>query len=162
MAEQFVAQRQDRQPPAWIDELGMLFWKIGVLVIGLRLVIAVPLPALLQAALTQAVTLLLQVALALVLAGLTRLLWHMLRAGYRAQGRQLAPALRQAWRAWLGSEWLIRLAVDCVLSGLIVLLGVTLAAQERLDWPGVAWLAVIGAIRVVFQGWGARAGASQK
>lgn len=148
MPEQSVAQSREPRSREWIDELGMLYWKIGVLVIGLRLVVVLPMPALVLEALTNMVMALLKIGFTLTLVGAIRLLWHMFRGSYRRP----TAAFGQSWRAWLGSEWPIGLAIDCLLSALIVLLGATLAAQERLDWLVVAWLAVIGLVRVVFQG----------
>jgi hypothetical protein len=49
--------------------------------------------------------------------------------------------------------------MDCVLAA-IILLASGLAAQERLDWPVAVWLAIIGAVRVVFQDRSVRAGAA--
>jgi hypothetical protein len=160
MFEPFVAHRRDRQSPDRIDELGMLYWKSGVLVIGLRVLIVLQLSAPLLARLGQVVTLLLWGALALVLADLLRLLGRALRSARLPRAAQPARPFPQLWRAWLGGDWATKLAIDCALAAAIILLALGLAAQERLNWPVVAWLIVIGMVRVVFHDRCARADAS--
>lgn len=160
MFEPFVAHRRDRQSPDRIDELGMLYWKAGVLVIGLRVVIVLQLSAPLLARLGQVATLLLWGALALVIADVFRLVWRALRRMRQGHVGQLATTLGEIWRGWLSGDWPTRLAIDCVLAAAIILLASGLAAQERLDWPVAVWLAIIGAVRVVFQDRSVRAGAA--
>jgi hypothetical protein len=159
MPEHFVAQREGAQSTDQIDELGILYWKIGVLVIGLRLVIVVPLHPLLLAALAQLVTLLLWSAFVLAIADLLRLLWRVTCWICRGYAERTAAMLRAVWRVWLRGDWLIGMAIDCALAALIVLLAITLAVQERLDWCGAAWVTIMCIIRVVFQERCRRAGA---
>jgi hypothetical protein len=151
MPESFAAHRQDQQWTDRIDELGMLYWKTGVLVIGLRVVIVVSLPPLRLATFAQLATLLLWSALALVIADLLRLAWRALRAIYAGHGGQPAARLGELWRAWLAGNWQIQLAIDCVLAAAIMLIAIGLAVQERLDWRYVGWIAIMGLIRVAFK-----------
>ena len=162
MPEHFFADREGRQSPDRIDELGILYWKISVLVIGLRMVIAVPLYPRLLAMLIQVVTLLLWGALGLVIASLLGLLWRTTSWSYQRPEARPAAGLDAIWRAWLGRDWLIKLAIDCTLAAAIIPLAFMLAVQERLDWRGVIWLMFVGMIRVVFREQCRRAGSSQK
>lgn len=139
--------RHDARRADLIDSLGMLLWKIGVLVVGLRMALVAPIHPTLLAWLARSVTLLLIGALALLGIGLLHLLWCAARWVLPQPPRPPAAFGYGVWRTWLRCDWPIPLAIDCALSAAIVLLAVTLAAHERLDWGIAAWLAAIGASR---------------
>src|SRR3712207_6580941 len=96
-----------------IEPIGMLLWKVGVLVIGLRFAIPEqPHPDTL-ASLAQATILFQIVALALL--GLA-LLQGIRQAVAHAIGRRVGRMARRSlggWRDWLRRDWAVSLAVDC-------------------------------------------------
>lgn len=151
MAEHPATQHHALHATEWLDALSMVAWKISAVVIGLQLVIVVPVHPRLLSQFAQVGALLLKSALALAIIGLLRLLWPTARGLCQRWAGQAAPPLAAVRRSWCARAWPIALAIDCALAAAIIPLAVTLAVQERVDWRGVAGLALIGIVRVALQ-----------
>ena len=134
-----------------VEALGMLFWKISVLVVGLRMAIVAPIHPTLLAWLARSVQLLLFGALALLALGLLRLLASAAGWALRRHADRHPAFGREVWRAWLHGDWSSPLAIDCALAAAIIMIAVTLAAREQLDWGCAAWIGAIGASRAALQ-----------
>jgi hypothetical protein len=132
-----------------IEPFGMLFWKIGVLVIALRFAIFEPIHAETLSWLSQIATLFHNASLVLFAVGLLRGTWQVGNWAIRRRADHPATGGQSGWWALLRRDWAISLGVDCALVAMIIPLSLTLAIENRLDWYCIGWLVVTALVRVV-------------
>ena len=157
--------------PDIVERLGMVIWKIAVLVLGLRfLVVLTPQQGLLDG-LVAGSSLLQGSALVLITAGIGWALIRSVRArgswpmrsriigepgslGQHISKRYIYQALLRAESMqrlmWRGSNWLLALGLEALLAAQIIEVSMAYAKQNDLNWSRIGVVGIIALSRILF------------
>jgi hypothetical protein len=138
-----------------VERIGIMIWKIAVLVIGLHCtLLMIPQQGLLDgfvigSSLLQASALvLLTVGMAWVVVNYVRARWSWTRhARYAPQ-----PGLNAQSHSWIalhGSEWLLALGLEGMLAAQIIQVSIAYIGQNELSWARIGALMIIALSRIL-------------